>query len=326
MGTIPDGYEIVSPSIPAGYEVVQNTTEPSFDYADASNYGKAMEGLGIASGVTGDIDPGIQDKMGDGFAGRGMNIASNVVEGVGNAARETGANVLDMIGGMVPGTEGLWDTADDIREPIPKNSIGKLVGDAATGGAVGKLLGAGIDTGASLLKKTRIGGEAGDSILNVLSNAEAAIIPGKTVAGARKGVAGVDNIIGDITSNKYQGINNVQTNTGISEALVRRGLSGTPNAALSSDIGGTIMKLVERVTGGNSPYTQELASQVVEVAKTTGKSIDESLSLVMRAWRDKAGGKTVGEELTSRIAPTGAAVGALLGARNEQTNKQKLGL
>ncbi len=220
---------------------------------------------------------------------------------------------------MKAGKTGSGTTEDPYKlignKVVPEEEglgVSPIGGDIIGGAIGGKLVGTGIDATAKLFRKVRFGGKHGDSPLNVISNVEA-LLPGSSVAGARKGVAGIDNILGNIDKHKYMGIATGPASQNVTETVVRRAAKGTPTMNTGGDLLGTAYKLSEYALGRNSPYSQELARQAVEISKTNGSSIDDAFALVLDAWRKKAGGKTLGEEITSRGTGIGAATGALLG-------------
>ncbi len=128
------------------YEIIASGSEGN---TSAPDYEIIAKGESIASpdfkqrNMLSDAAEGLTYAMfGDEQGNRSpRNLGPNIYGGIENAARETAGTALDMVGGMVPGAEGLWDTADKLREPIPENSVGKLFGDAVVGGLAGKTAG-----------------------------------------------------------------------------------------------------------------------------------------------------------------------------------------
>ena len=144
---------VAGAALPYAVDAVQAMSNPN-SLLRGETYGKALEGVGIASGITGEVRPEIKEMVppgfGEEFTERGLNIAGNVGEGIGNAYQGALAG-SNQLGSDVAGFFGFDDIsemyqvlADNRREAMePNSAVGavskELAYDAGMGGVLGKV-------------------------------------------------------------------------------------------------------------------------------------------------------------------------------------------
>jgi len=330
MNDTPEGYELVTDGAPEGYEIVPR----EFDFTSSDDWFKALEGLGIATGVTGEVNQGIQDMVapgaGENIAERGLNIVKSTADGIGNAIKGATSDTLDMVGAVVPGASGLWDTADSIRETIPENSIGQLVGGTVTGGLVGNAVG-------STAKKinqvahTRTGDNAIKSLtgtkdrLNRALKTDGADDVFVSTMSDKKLVPGgeVPNYNGDVS------ISNIKPGVNPQEAFelptVGR-VAGNANVPNSTSV--PVVSMIEKLTGAKIPVVSGIAGLVDKYAprlagpmnqKAAMKVREDFINEAMDEGLSRADGLKMFEDYVIKdrlksLPKAGTAIGAIVGA------------
>lgn len=147
------GGAVVGAVAPYAVDAVQALSNP-YSVVRPETWDKAGEGLGIATGVTGDIRPSVQElNTGSDFTDRGLTIAGNVVDGMNNAYQGALAGT-NQLGADVAGFFGFDDVAemyqvlaDNRRASMnnPNSAVGAVAQEATYDAGMGGVLGKGAE-------------------------------------------------------------------------------------------------------------------------------------------------------------------------------------
>jgi hypothetical protein len=224
-----------------------------------STYSKALEGAGIASGITGDT----KYHTGDDLIDRGANIINNVSEGIGNIY-QGGLAGADQLGADVAGffgfdkVEDMYQVlANDRRKAMDKNSaVGAVAEEAMYDAGMGGVLGKGVETLGAVGKG--IGRWANSNVINKGSKYVDEILDmarTKTDDMLPKVTSAIDEVTGKITKESK-------------DALMKRAdiADGIAISKQSDILGNTMM----------FPGAQVITDTVGKVSPKTGKWLEDS--------------------------------------------------
>ncbi len=308
-------WETVATGRPVGETAIQ-PQEDSFDFTSPKDYGRAVEGMGIASGITEDISAKQNPATGEPIT-RAENIVGEVGEGLGNLY-DGSLTGMNQMAADIAGLVGL-DSVDELYSALAdkrRGSIQERSGDNSAAGAVGEELG-------GMAVVAPIGGKATDLLLGGGKMA-------KNLVGRR-----IDKLAGKEGSRLLDIAKK-------SELRLKEGLDMSPAISEFSKLAVPKPPAISLVTEGISkvspttakvidkywakllaPMSQKAAFKVqhdaVQALRATGLSQAEA-NLAYKRMVVEAGryGKTATEALLKTPSKTGSAVGALLGSQTQE--------